>query len=500
MKSLLAGIGLPKAIGLYFDQRAVHLSQVVATPWGPVEVARSNQTTGPDDLAAVVSRLLEPLFGRHSLQRVPLAIGLPGGRTYFSTRPIQKTGSDVSHHVMLREALRSSNVSVDEMAVDVIKTQPDKRLVASIVSCDRKYLAGLLDPLQKRGLRPHRAEPAPCALLRAAADRHRAPRSAKVVLRLILGQTQALAVLAANDQPLVWRSFSLVRGDEASALLSVARSLQTMSRLCGVDSPLGVVMVHGRSDLERLLDVGWIQQQLDVSLEWFDGPSLDESQVAFGLALGCLRDNQQAFDLARSLKTLPSYWEVFPLREALFQAALLVAMAALLAARYASLNGSYLAARAENARHPWMAPLQTSRLENEKRQLHQKVTAVQRFLNTRVTWTSYGRDLAACLPTNAFLTSFHGVSELRSAEKQRGKANPKKSLILHVAASIPQDGSMPREIDRFLNTLREHPMLKHDFPVVELAGLKQAQRTGDDNPVAFFTVVCVPKAARARPK
>ena len=350
MKSLLAGIGLPKAIGLYLDKGTVHLSQVVATPLGPVEVVRQSQTAGPDELAEVLEQLLSPLLGRRGLRQVPVAIGLPAAETYFSTRPIQKAGGDVSPHVLLREALRSSNVSVDEMVVDVIKTQPDKRQVASIVSCNREYLAGLLESLQRCGVRPHRAEPAPCALLRAAADRHSAGRKAKVVLRLVLGEKQALAVLAANDLPLVWRYFSLPRGDEASAMLSVSRSLQTMSRLCGVESPLDGVILHGRSDLSRLLDVDWVQQEMGVPVKWHDGPELDDSQVAFGLALGCLRDNQNAFDLSRSLKPRASFREILPLREAALQAALLLCMAVLLAMRYGSLNRSYLATRAKYAR------------------------------------------------------------------------------------------------------------------------------------------------------
>lgn len=500
MKSLLAGIGLPRAIGLYYDQRAVHLSQVVATPLGPVEVARHSQTAAPDELAAVLQRLLTPLLGRRGLRQVPVAVGLPAAQTYFSTRPIQTASSDVSPHVLLREALRSSNVSVDEMVVDVIKTRPDKRQVASIVSCDRKYLAGLLDSLGECGVRPHRAEPAPCALLRAAAGGNRAGRNAKVLLRLVLGERQALAVLAANGLPLVWRPVSLHLGDEASALLSVSRSLQTMSRLCGVESPLDGVMLHGRPDLARLLDVDWLQQEMGAPVKWFDEPSLDDSQVAFGLALGCLRNNQSAFDLSRSLKPRATFREVFPLREAVLQAALLACMALLLLARSGNLNHSYLAARAENARHPWMASLQISQLQNENNQLQQRVGAVQRFLDSRITWTSYGRDLAECLPANAFLTSFQGVSELGASGKKKRAVKPKKSLVLHCAASIPQDGSMPQEIDRFLDTLRENPMLKRDFPVVELAGLKQSQRIGDDTAVAFFTVVCVPKSGKGTKK
>ena len=506
MKSLLAGIGLPKAIGLYINKDTVHLSQVVSTPWGPVEVFRDSHTAAPDELGAVLQRLLAPLLGRRSLRQVPVAVGLPAGLTYFSTRPIQSTGNDVSPHVLLREALRSSNVSVDQMVVDVVKTRPDKRQVASIVSCDRKYLTELLDSLQECGVRPHRAEPAPCALLRAAAGRHslprahRAGRNAKLLLRLFLGETQALAVLAANDNPLVWRSFSLPRGDEASALLSASRSLQTMSGLCGVESPLDGVMLHGRPDLARLLDVDWVRQEMGVEVKWSDGPALDDSQIAFGLALGCLGDDQNAFDLARSVKPRAAFREVFPLREAALQAGLLLGVALLLFARSGNLDRSYLAVAAENAQHPWMAAMQTSQLENEKSRLKQRVAAVRKFLDTRITWTSYERDLAGSMPANVFLTSFQGVSELGSAGKKKSVAKPKKSLVLHGAAFVPPDGSMPQEIDRFLEILREHPMLARDFPVVELADLKQSKLVGNDTAVAFFTVVCAPKAGKGTPK
>ncbi len=521
MKSLLAGIGLPKAIGLYINEGTVHLSQVVSTPWGPVEVARDSHTASPaaggtaspaaggtaspaaggtadpDQLASVLERLLAPRLGRRGLRTVPVAIGLPAGLTYFSTRAIQSAGSDVSPHVLLREALRSSNISVDEMVVDVIKTQPDKRLVASIVSCDRKYLTGLLDSLQECGVRPHRAEPAPCALLRAGSSRHRAGRNAKVLLRLFLGEKQALAVLAAKDLPLVWRSFSLPRGDEASALLSVSRSLQTMSRLCGVESPLDGVILHGRPDLSRLLDVDWVQQEMGAEVKWFDGPALDDSQVAFGLALGCLGNNQTAFDLSRSLKPRASLREVFPFREAVLQAALLLCMALLLLARSGSLTSSRQAVAAENARRPWMAAMQTVQLENEKNQLLQRVAAVQKFVDTRVTWSYHARELAGSLPANVFLTSFQGVSELGSGGKKRAVAKPKKSLVLHGAAFVPPDGSIPHEIDRFLDLVREHPAIRRDFPVVELADLKQSQLVGDNAAIAFFTVVCVPKGGQA---
>ncbi len=492
MKPLLARIGLPTAIGLYVDDDdAVHVSQAVGTPFGPVEVTSCSEPAKPDELATVLRRLVVPLLGRRGLSRVPVAVGLSTGRTYFSTRPIQTASSDPSPQVLLRESLRSANISVGEMVVDVIKAKPDKRSVASIVACDKKYVLGLLEALKQCGIRPFRAEPAPCALLRAAANRRRTDRRAKVVLRLFLHDAQGLAVLAVNNMPVVWRSFSLARSDEASALLSVGRSLLTISRDCGIESALDTVIVHGRPDLARLLDVDWVQAELGAPIQWLDGPSLEGSQVALGLAMGGLNEAERAFDLAQTLKPRPSLWELLPLRDAVLQGALLVCMALFLADRSYGLSGSYARVVTEIAQHPRLATMQEPQLESQKRELTAKVAAVKRFLNHRVTWTSYGRELASCLPDNVFLTAMEGVSELGTAGKR--KVKPKKSLVLRGAVSVPPSGSIPKDVDRFLDTLRGHPRLQQDFPVVVLADLKQTPCAGDEDSLAFFTIVCTPK-------
>ena len=148
MKSLLGKICLPRAIGLYIDDATVTLSHVVATPFGLVETDGRTESVGAGELPAVLERLLAPLRGWRGFRRVPVAIGLPIGRTYFSTRPISRQAftaseSELPPQVLLREALRSSKVAVGDMVVDVAKTKPGKRPVAGIVSCDKKYLAGL---------------------------------------------------------------------------------------------------------------------------------------------------------------------------------------------------------------------------------------------------------------------------------------------------------------------------------------------------------------------
>lgn len=76
----------------------------------------------------------------------------------------------------------------------------------------------------------------------------------------------------------------------------------------------------------------------------------------------------------------------------------------------------------------------------------------------------------------------------------------KKSFKLLLSAPIAKDGKMPKEIDEVLRSLREHPLLKRDFPTVEMKDLVKAQPLANSPPIATFNVICVPKVDKAAPK
>jgi hypothetical protein len=496
MKSLLARIGLPRGFGLCVEDGAVTLSEVVATPLGPVEIGRRQEEVARGGLATALRRLMSPHCRHGRRQRTPVAVVLPRRRLYFATRPIQNTAADPSPHVLLREALRSVAIQVSEMAVDVVKAHPDKRPLASIVACNAQYMSELLESLKGCGVRPVRAEPEACALLRAA-NRNRAARTAKVALRLFLNDSEAFAVLVVKQLPIVWRHVDLRRGDEASTILSACRSLLMVSRDCGIESPLETLMLHGRSDLARLVDVDWLREQLGVPVRWFDGPVLSSAETALGSALGCWSLDQREFDLSRSFKPPVSLRDIVPWRQVAAQLALLLSMAMFLLTRYSGLQESYAALQVQNTENPRTATMQEAQLIQEKNELEQKVAAVQKFLGTRILWTPYGRQLAECLPPNAYLTSFHATCEMETADQKRGQTQPKQSLVVQGVVLLRQKGLMPQEIDLLLDKLRSSPLLKRDFPVVELAALKPGPSLADETPTASFTVLCLPKNSGA---
>ena len=493
MKWLLTKIGLPKAIGLYIDEDTVTLSRVVSTPMGPVEITRENESYTEETLREVVGRLVGPLLSKGRFRRTPVSVGIPSRKVYFSTRPVHATTGDSAPHVLLREALRSQNIAVNEMLVDVVKTQPDAREVASIAACDKNYLNAILGSLEALEVCPCRAEPAPCALLRLASSRHKARRGDKVVMRLLLSDSQILAILVVDKMPLLWRFTILTQGDEATSLVTAGRALLATSKDCGVESPLDAVMIHGRSELKKLLDVDWIEDQLDTSVNWLDEPTLDKAHIALGVAQGALDKSVEEFDLGRSLKPRPTLLQLFPWREAAMQCALVALMGLLLGYSFWTLKESRQLLASTETLTPPQARAEKQKLSKEKKEMESQVQALREFLDTRVLWTSCLRDLALCVPKDMYLTSIQGVCELPTRKKgKKGSSKTKKTFVLRGAIEIPEDRTTPKEIDELLVALRSDPTLEEEFPIVTLAELQQVEPRAGEVPRAIFSVVCLP--------
>jgi hypothetical protein len=495
VKALLAKFMPYKGLGLYVGEDEVFVSKVVSTPLGLVELARHSQKYAADQLDDVVAQLLKPLVDPKK-RGVPVAVGVPTRRVFFSTRPLSASGAANSAQTVLREMLQSPNVCIDELSVQVVKGEFGKRKLASVVSCRREYLFDLLQTLRESNVQPFRTEPAPFALLRVAITKRRVRRS-KPALRLFLGQREALAVVTAGTMCVLWKPFKLVSGNELPALCSAIRSCQTLVSHFGIDAPLDIVVVHGRADLRGELTRDEFAQKVGATVSWCEGPELTGEAVAYGLAVGCLGEqSSEVVDLSQSLTPSPSLWQIFPLGECAVQVALVLCMALFMLGRSHHARKEVAPLRAELAKRSWAVPKQQADLLKEQRDLTQKVDAIQKFVGSRVLWTRYTYDIAGRLPENATLTMFQGVCELDDPTK--GKT--KKSFSVRAEAPIGDDGATPKEIDGFLTALRGHPMLQQDFPLVELADIKCTQpNTKDKKPTAMFTVVCLPKATTGGP-
>ena len=140
-----------------------------------------------------------------------------------------------------------------------------------------------------------------------------------------------------------------------------------------------------------------------------------------------------------------------------------------------NLDRSYRVVHAEIERHKDFHGRPVAQLERENAELRQKVDAIRQYVDSRLPWTSYVHDFSANIPPHVTLLSFLGQWELGNGS---GNARPKRCLVLSASVPIAPNGSMPREIDALLSILRNDPLLKRDFPRIELAGIRRSKSYG----------------------
>jgi hypothetical protein len=495
IKSLLSRMAFRTLLGLYVGDREVTLSRVVVTPLGPHEVECQTVAYQPEQLGEVLANLLVTP-GRRRSRRPLLVVGLPAIHVFLNSRPLKATQRDASAMSLIQEALRSSNINVDEIQVDMIRSQPGKSPLANLISCRKKYLTWVLSQVEQSKVRPWRVEPAPLAMLRLGEFRHRKPSKARAVVRVFLGGDQAVALLVVAGVPLAWRTFELPAGSEPNAVSSAVMSLQVVGRFCGESQPLDAVLIHGRPDLSEPLASEMSQSSLKIKPSLYPDPPYDDRSLAMGMALGC-RLGEEAFDLGRALKTRAPLREVIPWGMFVAQAVVLAWLTFLLNGQCSAVRDSFHAIHEEGARHAWMDKVTDENLEKEKKDLEQRITAIREYLDTRILWSSFTRDAAARLPESIFLRSFAGVCELEVGSKKSAK----KSMMLKLSAPIPKGEAMPREIDQYLTALRGDAVLQKDFGMVELADLTWSQgKPGSTTALAEFTINCLPKVDKPGPK
>jgi hypothetical protein len=494
VKRTLAKLIPNKAIGLYVSDSSIIGSLVSGTPFGVVELATHSEAYEPENLAEAIQRVLHGLVGRGKVRSYPVMLGLASSNFFFSTRPMRTEANEVSPQVLLHEALQSSGLLVEDMVVESLKAQPGKRTVVSLVSCRKKYLSGLLAAAQQCGLRHLRVEPALCGLLRAGAYRQKAPRRSNPIFRLFLGETKAMGIVAVGNSPLIWRHFEFPAEEKRKGICAAVRTMQTLTKPCGVDMPLEVLMLHGPASQCQRFDNKEFADEIGLPVLWCEGPGLEDAAIAHGLAIDGLNPSSETLDLARSLKPRPLLRDIFPWKEVVLELLLLAGMAVYLTDRSSELHANYLKVQAENEKFTKTGSVAISELDKEKKDLVRKTEAFRSFVGTRVLWSKYTSDISEKLPANVTLSSMQGVNDLDVAQKGTASAVAKKSFILRASVPLGSDGEVPPEIDGLLTALKRNPLLHRDFPNIELTDIKSTRVAAAGLSSAAFTIVCLQKS------
>jgi hypothetical protein len=483
MRSLLAKIAIRKYIGLYLGEREVTASLIAVTPLGTTEVASHSEPCQPNELLATIEKVINTLQGSRR-RRLQVAIGLPNSRVFFGTRPV-RSSTDASPEGMMQKLLCSSNVTTDDLTIDLIKSSMDKMSIATVAACRKKYMAAVLGVLEQCGAQVIRTEPTPCALVRAAIRQHRDPRKATTVLRIFLGADDGMAILTVAGLPLAWRSFAMPSFSEGMAILSAARTLLSQSQHYEMSTPLDYAIVHGRPDLHDRLQKEGLPTEIGVRMMWHDDPPLGGATIALGLAIGCLNQTSPAFDLSRTMKPRPSLRDIFPWGELVCECTLMALMSLIVVRHSEKVNAAYLSIQSQCEGNKILVSADVAQLEKEKADLTKKLDSLHKFIDSRVTWTTYIRGIANSLPDNIQIISWQGDGGAGAGGKGAGA----KQLKLSAIAPLTAKGALPPEVDKFVKLLRATPLLKRDFPQAELTGIRQSQ-SSNELAKADFTILC----------
>jgi len=496
MPGLAARLCWGRAIGIYLQEDRITVTEVATTPAGTSVQAtydREIDENGPGEtLKAMLSERLTPRRRRH----VPVCLGVRAEQTFFATRPIQREESQKMPSLddMLAMSGGGSAWEGGQAVGDYVRFAKVKAMgdqVYSVAACPRNLAEDLFRGLQDAGVENCRLEPGPWSLVAAADRQGRSPKKWKFSVRVLLGEAGGLAILVAEGQPLLWRRFTVAAGDPPLAIGSAVRSVlvHAVTQL-GVRSVAGAVLQGPSAEAMREQVAG----DLGMEVAAVDGEGLTNALCSHALALSAKKDAPESLNLFRSLRPPPSIRDMFPWKLAVLVLCLGAGMALTLWDKSSALAREHQDLRHQNASHTWARKLSTSAVNKERKALRLEVGAVHRFLSTRVIWTDYLRDLPTRLPPNAYLSNVWATCEMKSMSKKKIKRKTSQSLTLRGVTRFVNRGAAPKEIDAFLESLRNVELLQRDFPLVQLAEIKW-RREGESE-VALFTIIALPKSGK----
>ena len=493
MKSLLRQLGFSTSVGICIEEDSIAVCEVAHSLFGPIEIHRSQVDCTGQDWADVLE---EQLTSIRSDRNAMLVVGLPRKQTFFSTRPIQAGKQAPSPQALLREALRTNTMSVEDMAVDVVRSTPRRRTVASIAACPRQQRDTICEVLGATGFLRFRLEPSPSGLLRTVDHGGKTRTRGGVILRVFLNESEGTAMLTVRNQMVSWRDFRLTPGNEANAVLSACRALESLGPHCGIDSKPDSVEIHGRLQLKPLVNFAWVEEQLSCPIRWHSNPELDAGTTAFGLAMGGTDDQDQFFDLARDVQTADVVRAGFPWRAVAYQAMVLMSMAIFLFMHYQQVSGKHERQLNQNRDHEWLAETTELDLRKEKKDGEVRLSAISNFIQSRVVWSNHTHEIVSRLPKSLSLTYLHGVADLPIANK-KSKAKARQSFLIRGQAAATGQESAEPKIGGYVESLRNAEIFKDRFPEIELSDL-QVEQSDEDESATAFTVEFFPRGSRLR--
>tara|TARA_R110002049_G_scaffold4601_5_gene32099 strand:- start:140609 stop:142069 length:1461 start_codon:yes stop_codon:yes gene_type:complete len=438
------------------------------------------------DLCDALSELIASLGV--SKTTLPILAAIPTDECYFATRPIASGAANASPRVLLRESLRSSATRLDQMTIDVIYWQPDRRNVAGIAAAPTERVDAIRAAVAENGHSLQRLEPAASSLIGVAPEHEGRDRRGGMTTRVFLGDARLLAVMSKGGQPIHWQTLPLPAGDEATGIVSAVRALETAATACGLDRTPDIVVIHGREKLRTLIDQQWLHDNLPGDFRWIDSPMSSDKDVARAMADRFLSGEDEGLDFIRAHRDPLQLRRVVPYKEIVAYVVAASVLAGSLWLRVADVRNQHT--RMISDAPPMVADGTNPKTERD--QLNARATSISQFLDDRIQWSAVIDEVTHTLPQGVRLTDIRGSARMAQKRKKQTKTTP-ITMVLRGECALDEDGAMPSTLNGLADSMRSIDRIADHFDHVELADVRRTRSQDTGVAGAEFSLVFTTK-------
>ena len=389
---------------------------------------------------------------------------------------------------LISENPRAAFLGSSDLVLDWIPAQLGENHFKFLGASKQSYIHTILKDFHSLDLHPIRMEPGPGAALRAACHCFPSPSRTEPEIRILFGQDKAWAILSQGQFPLGWQRITLEQGLVEDKIFSAVKSLVVYARWRLKGMEVERVLLQGDKIPEEL--AAKLSGMLHLSVQCASSPVCDGNFIAFGLALGALKPDTQAINLARSLQKSLPLSVIFPRLQA--GIALCVVSLVLLSMwlHVSDLGHKVKKLKRENAQASWAIGKKAYLIKLHNKGLLDEAGPLSDYLTDRVLWAPILEGLPGLLPSNARLVEFRGEDNIWSKQTSDREVG-ERFISIRLAAKFSPEGRMPQAIDGFVDTIRNSAVFIKNFPRVQLQGINWRKDIGSE--MAYAQISCLPK-------
>ncbi|MCD0461071.1 hypothetical protein [Roseiconus lacunae] len=283
-------------VGIYFDRQQLFGCLVKRSIAGKLQHRSESVQITDEDYAGATRQLLAKLSIDESIPTEIIG-AIPTDDCIVVSMSTDASEGPEAAEQQLRQSLRQSTTGLDQLAFDELTWHSSHQSVISLTATAQDRIGLIREAVSGLGHRWRSLQPAPSSL---TADVGRSAKRERTATRLFVGETSLLGVMTQGANLVHWQSQPLPRGEEERGIALIAKAIESEARAKGFEPSTEGIRIHGRHELQSLIDSTWLQKNLSRGYEWLDGPAMNPGLIAQMCADQFYSRRQNQFNFVRS--------------------------------------------------------------------------------------------------------------------------------------------------------------------------------------------------------